>query len=122
MAKPHFEGNPQPLPLAEANPFPDRVCLNCCWWHKGYTDGPTGHCRRYAPLTRDSRDLPIMFADGWCGDWSEHEVPRLMTVLNGIITTWFWLQGTQRSQDFGSRGAAIEAEGLGTIEWKGIEL
>lgn len=112
--------NSRAVSIDHNNPFPNRSCLNCCWWRKNGFEGPTGVCQRYAPVLNDLRDRPITNADAWCGDWQELVTPRLMISGRGGGAVYYWMSSTARSQDFDTRGAAIEAEGLGTIEWRNL--
>lgn len=110
--------------LDRGNPHPRQICLNCCWWRKSGHEGPTGYCRRYAPQLSDADVIarPLVLAEEWCGDWSELVQPRLMVAGAGTaVRTWYWLADGMRSQDYDTRGAAIEAHGLGTIEWRDLD-
>lgn len=101
------------------NPYPDRTCVTCRWWVKNGAGGPTGNCYRRSPQA-ELHQHPTTLDTSWCGEWEHLLVPRL--IISGVEpdATWYWILHGKRSQEFETRGAAIEAEGLGTIEWRDV--
>lgn len=115
-----------PLHKEEANPQPHQQCRTCRWWHKGMTPGQTGYCHRRAPDIADRNLFPITDGTQWCGDWQGANTPRLAAF--GYFRfgfTYRWLRADadelEWSQEFDTEGAAVEAEGLGLLEWTPLE-